>query len=347
MGSMNNLMKAIKVTRKTKVEILDVDLPNKRDDYVLCKVSWVALNPTDWKHIDLVPTPGATSGCDFAGTVEWVGTKVEKEWTVGDRIAAFVHGCNAANLEDGCFAEYAVAKGDLQMKIPDTLSDHEAATLGVGITTVGQALYQKLGLPLPPAERSGRSLLINGGSTATGSLSIQFATLSGYDVVTTCSPRNFAFVRGLGASKAFNYKDPACAQMIKEHTKGKLELAFDCISQGSSPQLCCDALSSEGGRIVYLNPVSHPREDVKSFQTLAYTVNGEAFDVGPAHFPPIPEDLTFGKMFWDLATKLFAEKVVSVHPTKICEGGLQGVMEGLDALRAGQVSRKKLVYKLE
>lgn len=36
----------------------------------------------------------------------------------------------------GAFGEYIVTKGDLQIKIPDNLSFGEAATLGVGISTV-------------------------------------------------------------------------------------------------------------------------------------------------------------------------------------------------------------------
>lgn len=71
--------------------------------------------------------------------------------------------------------EYAVAKGDFQMKIPDNLSDEQACTLGVGITTVGQGLYQSLGLPLQGRVGDGVQLLVYGGSTATGSLAIQFA----------------------------------------------------------------------------------------------------------------------------------------------------------------------------
>lgn len=75
------------------------------------------------------------------------------------------------------FQEFAVAKGDLQMKIPDNLSDEQAASLGVGLTTVGLALYQSLEMHLPPYEPHGIPVLIYGGSTATGSLAIQFAAL--------------------------------------------------------------------------------------------------------------------------------------------------------------------------
>lgn len=84
---------------------------------------------------------------------------------------------NALNHEDGAFAEYVVAKGGTQMKIPSTMTFEEAATLGAGIVTVGQSLYQSLALPLPKSPATDAFVLIYGGSTATGSLAIQFAKL--------------------------------------------------------------------------------------------------------------------------------------------------------------------------
>ena len=58
------------------------------------------------------------------------------------------------------------------------MSFEEAATLGVGVTTVGQALYQSLGLPYPTEPTKEKvHLLIYGGSTATGTLAIQYAKL--------------------------------------------------------------------------------------------------------------------------------------------------------------------------
>lgn len=63
------------------------------------------------------------------------------------------------------------------MKIPDNVSDEEASTLGVGISTVGQGLYQSLGVPLPGEGKADYPVLIYGGSTATGSLAIQYAKL--------------------------------------------------------------------------------------------------------------------------------------------------------------------------
>ena len=44
-------MKAITIVKdgeSQKAELQDVPMPTLRDDYLLCKVKAVALNPTDW-----------------------------------------------------------------------------------------------------------------------------------------------------------------------------------------------------------------------------------------------------------------------------------------------------------
>ena len=59
------------------------------------------------------------------------------------------------------------------------MSDSDAATLGTGVVTCGQGLYQSLALPLPGdgMEKYGGFLLVYGGSTATGTLAIQYGVL--------------------------------------------------------------------------------------------------------------------------------------------------------------------------
>ncbi|GAB7365801.1 hypothetical protein MBLNU230_g7134t1 [Neophaeotheca triangularis] len=346
--SIPSTMKAIKIVEADKAEIQNVPVPQLRDDYVLVKVHNVALNPTDWKHIAYLSQPGATVGCDFSGEILSVGKSVNKAWKAGDRIASFAHGANAVQPEDGCFAEYCVAKGDVGMKVPANLSDAEASTLGVGVTTVGQGLYQSLQLPLPEQGRGETgTLLVYGGSTATGSLAIQYARLSGWEVVTTCSERNFGFVKGLGAKEAFDYKSADCAKRIREFTGDKLVKAFDCISAGESPKICSEAIGSAGGIVSYLLPTKHDRTDVDNRLTLGYTVMGESFMFGPTEWKAKPEDLEFGRKFWELSEKLFAEGKVKVHPPQVEKGGLQGVFDGLKALREERVSGKKLVYNVQ
>ncbi|KAF2720107.1 GroES-like protein [Polychaeton citri CBS 116435] len=340
-------MKAIKVVGPGQTELQDVPLPRLRDDYVLAKVKAIALNPTDWKHIDYMATPGATVGCDFAGVVEEVGSKVTKDLKIGDRISGFSHGVNAVEPEDGAFAEYVVAKGDVNMKLPDTISDEEASTLGVGVSTVGQGLYQSLKLPLPGSGKFDSYVLIYGGSTATGSLAIQYARLSGSKVITTCSPRNASLVKSLGAEESFDYNDPECGAKIREYTKDSLTHAFDCISEGNSIKICEEAISSKGGKISTLLPIKGSREDVEIQMTLAYTITGEAFDFGGHAFPEKPEDFEFAKLFWDLSTKLITSKQIKVHSPKVSKDGLKGVVDGLQQLKEGKVSGVKLVYRVD
>lgn len=111
--------------------------PRLRDEYILIKVSAIALNPTDWKHVDFMAPKGALSGCDYAGVVEEVGARVKKPFKKGDRVCGMCHGANMLQLEDGAFAEYIVAKGNIQMMIPPQMRFEEAATLGVGVVTIG------------------------------------------------------------------------------------------------------------------------------------------------------------------------------------------------------------------
>ena len=63
-------------------------------------------------------------------------------------------------------------------KIPEGMSWEEAASMGAGVTTIGQALYHELRLPWPTKPtKEPFHILINGGSTASGTLAIQYAAL--------------------------------------------------------------------------------------------------------------------------------------------------------------------------
>ena len=328
--------------------VTDRPIPRLRDDYILVKTAAVALNPTDWKHIhSRVKEAGPLVGCDYAGVVEKVGSKVTKSFKPGDRICGAAHGSNAVEREDGTFAEHIVVKGDMQIEIPSNLSVEEAATLGVGITTVGQGLYQTLGMKLPNEPlKEPAPVLIYGGSTATGTLGIQYAKLSGYTVLTTCSPRNGELVKAAGADFVFDYNDPDVGQKIREHTNDNLHYAWDTISLPASAKICAEALSSApGGKYASLSSVDFPRKDCSSGFTLAYTALGEAFTFGDIKIPAKPEDYEFAKMFWELSRELLAEGKIKAHPRRVRQG-LEGVLEGLQELKDNRVSGEKLVYTL-
>lgn len=78
--------------------------------------------------VESITNTGTISGCDWSGNVVQVGKNV-KDISVGDHVAAFVHGGNYKDR--GAFAEFVKAEADLVWKVPKgTLSHEEAATLG-------------------------------------------------------------------------------------------------------------------------------------------------------------------------------------------------------------------------
>jgi NADPH:quinone reductase-like Zn-dependent oxidoreductase len=87
---------------------------------------------------------------------------------------------NTVEPEDGAFANIVISKEFATMHKPDSLSFSEAASLGVGMVTIGQAFYWVMKLRLPSLTIStepsaGPALFVYGGSSATGSLAIQVA----------------------------------------------------------------------------------------------------------------------------------------------------------------------------
>ena len=71
------------------------------------------------------------------------------------------------------------------------------------------------------------------------------------------------------------------------------------------------------------------------------------FAISEIPFQAHPEDLAFAKMFWKLSAGLVADGKIRVHPPRVGKDGLRGVLDGYQAMREGQVSGEKLVYRIE
>jgi len=351
-------MKALKTQEGDTAAVVDVPTPTVRPGYLLCKTKAVALNPTDWKHIQYgMGGVGATLGCDFAGEVVEADPGVTRSFKKGDRVCGFTHGGNSVQPEDGCFGEYALVKGDTSMHIPDYMSFEDAATMPVAIITVGQGMYQQMKLPWPgKGSGNGQSLLVYGGSSGTGMMAIQYAKLSGFEVYTTCSPRNFDLVKSLGATKAYDYKSPTCSEDIRRDTENKLFFAFDCISEGSSPGICAAALSSASktssgeplkyGCILAVSDKDFPRIDVSKTYSLGYTMTGEKVVKGSRVFEANKEDFNFGKEWCTFSEGLLAEKKIKPHRASVRDGGLEKIQDGLEDVKTGRNSGVKIVYPI-
>jgi len=152
---------------------------------------------------------------DGAGEVAEVGPGVTR-FRPGDRVA----GCfmtawgdgpptDAAaksamgGAVDGMLAELVVLPEGGVVRVPDHLSDEEAATLPCAAVTAWHALFEGGGL------KAGETVLVQG-TGGVSSFALQFARLAGARVIaTSSSDAKLARARELGASDGINYRTTA------------------------------------------------------------------------------------------------------------------------------------------
>ncbi|KAM5343773.1 hypothetical protein ACJ41O_012310 [Fusarium nematophilum] len=328
--------------------VLDnVPIPTISSDEILVKVKAVALNPTDFKHLDVISPPHSIIGCDFAGVVDKVGDAANSKWKVGDRVAGAVHG--GLFPDKGAFAEYLKADADMVWRVPDNVSDTDATTYGVSAVTAMLDLNIRHGLPFVDGTSQAprdETIFIYAGATSAGLYHIQIAKAAGCTVVTTASPRSFDLVKKYGADAVYDYRSPTvAADIVKDHPK--ITKAVDCFSEGNSTSICADVLKPKGGKLVTLLPNGKSSiPNVEYDLVMAYTAFGHPFQwlppIGPK-FEARPDDREGLIRFYKTLPRI--TDILKPIPTIELKPGFEGILEGLDALRAGRVVGGKQVVR--
>lgn len=211
-------MHAIRIHEFGGTEVLKDDtiaLPQPSDDEVLVRVHASSVNPIDAKirsgdRGDPEKLP-ITLGRDLSGVIESCGTRVSG-LRAGDQVFAML------GWDRGGHAEHVVVKAVEMAPKPSNLSHVEAAAVPLAALTAWQGLIDHGGL------KSGQRVLIHGGAGGVGHFAIQIAKAKGAWVATTCSARDFDFVRKLGADQAIDYKAEAFEDILKD-----IDLVFDLI----------------------------------------------------------------------------------------------------------------------
>lgn len=343
-------------------------VPEPTPDHILVKVKAVTLNPTDWKHVfSRRLETGSSIGCDFAGDVIEIGSAArEKGFQVGDSVAGFIRG-GFVEKENGAFQEYVKVLPEGIWHKPESLPYEDASSMGgVALSTAVLALLYRLGLSKPwnlptshptttplastaPTSPAPDTILIWAGSTSVGLFAIALAKLSNPStaVLTTASPRNHALLKSLGADAVFDYRDSKVSEKIRawaeaRNGNGRIGKAFDCISEGNSTSLIADALGPEGGKIITLGPTK-PTEGA----TWPSGVSVESIGVFSVLQPQNVQDFSDIQEWYAHLPALITERGFgNAVPLELLDSGLEGIPEGLERLRAGKISAKKLAYKL-
>lgn len=190
-------------------------------------------------------------GRDFSGIVSAVGAGVTYI-KLGDA----VFGVLDQGIE-GTYAEKLAIPAALVAKKPASLSDIDAAALGLVSLTAITAIEDTAHL------KSGETILIQGGAGGVAGFAIALAKHIGAKVITTASAGNHDYVRGLGADEVIDYNvadftsiGPVC------------DVVFDTV--GGDVRAGCYKVLKAGGRLVWIAPAPEgfkvPRDDVKTLK---------------------------------------------------------------------------------
>ena len=236
-------------------------------DGITIKTHAVAINPIDWliqQKGDLMYTHliyPAVIGIDVAGEVVEVGKNVTR-FQKGDRVLGYCRGVDKQvnSSAEGAFQNYVVLQADFTSHIPSSVSYESASVIPLGLSTAAAGLFQddQLGLQYPtvPPKPTGKTLLVWGGSTSVGCNAIQLGVAAGYEIFTTSSPKNFDYLKKLGASQVFDYNSKTVIQEIISAFKGKQVAGAMAIGSGAA-EACMSILQATGGH-KFVSLVSFP-----------------------------------------------------------------------------------------
>lgn len=187
------------------LRLVDLPKPTPKPKQVLVKVVAASINAADYRImradpflVRLVngltrPKKWPTLGSDFAGVIEAVGQEVTG-LQVGDRVMgdAFTDG-------RGSWAEYVCVSEESTVKIPDSISFEDAASIPLAGLTALQALRDIGKL------KAHEHVLIQGAGGGVGTLVVQIAKAFGAHVTATCGPNSVSRLRALGADRVIDY----------------------------------------------------------------------------------------------------------------------------------------------
>ncbi|KAF4151949.1 hypothetical protein CNMCM6069_002804 [Aspergillus lentulus] len=233
---------------------------------VVIKNTAVAINPFDWVLQFIGPAIAGyikypfIFGTDVAGEVVEVAPDVDR-FRVGDRVfgSATAIAKEVNRPAEGGFQLYTVMRQHMLAPTPTHITDEQACVLGLGLGTAAWGLFHQdyLGLDMPrvPAPtdvvgKSGlpRTVIITGGASSVGSNAVQLAVSAGYGVISTSSPRNFDYVKSLGATHVFDYRSRTLVKDILAALQG-CELVGACAIGRGAVEACTAVMKHHDVRL--------------------------------------------------------------------------------------------------
>ena len=233
-------MKAWRCTAAMGLEGLslgDSPSPIAGEGEVLVRIAAGALNFSDLLMLrgayQVHPPLPFVPGQEIAGTVD-MDSKLFRR---GDRVAAKVLW--------GGFAEQAVAREGMLIRLPPDIPFDEGASLPVIWPTAWIALHERARI------RAGEIVLVHAGAGGVGAAAVQLAHAAGARVFATAGGADkLALCRALGAEEAFDYRAGPWLEALLARTGGSgVDVVFDPVG-GDTTDLSIKALARNGRLLI-------------------------------------------------------------------------------------------------
>lgn len=226
----------------------------------------------------------------------------------------------------------------------------EGCTIPFGVGTAALGFFQRLKIPFPTSPDNNvvqPPLIVYGGASAIGTYTLKLAKLGKFEKIIAICGSGKAYVESLGVVTDFvDYRKGNVVSDLKVALGGrKCFHAVDAINNGDSWKQLSEVLE-DGGRIsVYL-----PRLD---YSAIPSTISIGITFFGTVHGQPTPgcdnkyeEDVNFAYALYRLVGRWLSQGRICGHPYEILPRGLDSVEDGLLRLKEGEISAKKLIYRV-
>ena len=265
-------MKAALHTKHDKkninLTITEIAKPIITDNQVLVKVTAAGVNPLDnmisrgeVKMIVPYKLP-QTAGNEVVGVVEELGSRVSN-FKLGDRVFARLP------LDHiGAFAEYVDVDSEALAKVPEYLTDIEAAAVPLTALTIMQAL-ELMGA------QAGKTIFISGGTGGVGGMAIPIAKAKGLKVITNGAVANAERVLNLGADRFIDYK-------TEDYTKTVSDVDYVLDTLGGAETEKQMSIMKKSGHLVSLRAMPNgafaKRMNLPKWKQILLGLAGRKFD---------------------------------------------------------------------
>ena len=248
-------MKAILVKDDRSLVWDNVSDPIIKDDEVLVKIEYAALNRADLmqREGDYPPPEGCPEwmGLEISGTVKQVGSAAAEKssWKIGDKVCALLGG--------GGYAEYVAVKYDMLMPVPENCTMAEASAIPEAFATAYLNLFWEGKI------KEGNTLLMNAGASGLASVIIPMAKAFGVRVITTVlSDELKESIAHLNAEIVVNTKKEDNTEVLKSELEAGrgVDVAIDCLG-GESMGKCIHYLT-HGARWIMIAALAGQKTEI-------------------------------------------------------------------------------------